>query len=91
MQGNTLVNQKLGYKFKDAILQDYISGVPGQINLLTVTGSGAKENADEYGATLARNACHFAPESWHSWAHYHQEGRKAALAAWNASQKLKLP
>jgi len=89
MQGNTLVNQKLGYKFKDAILQDYISGVPGQINLLAVTGSGAKESSDEYGATLARNACHFAPESWHAWAGYHDAGRKAAQQSWTLNQQAK--
>ncbi|MEP0792488.1 MULTISPECIES: eCIS core domain-containing protein [Cyanophyceae] len=87
MKGNERVNQKLGYKFKDAILQDYISGVPGQINLLTVTGSGAKGNTNEYGATLARNACHFVPESWHAWSGYHQQAREAAKKAWDLQQR----
>ena len=36
-----------------------------------------------YTATLARNACHFAPESWHSWEDHHH---KALLYAKKAHQ-----
>lgn len=87
MENNQRVNQTFGYKFKDAILQDYISGDYGQINLLTVTGTGAK-GTNEYGATLARNACHFVPESWHSWASYHQSAREKAKAAYSKKQEV---
>ena len=36
----------------------------------------------DYTSTLARNACHFAPESWHAWASFHEKGLAAADAAW---------
>jgi len=39
-----------------------------------------------YGATLARNACHFAPESWHAWADLHNQAVVKAKAA--ATKKL---
>lgn len=29
---------------------------------------------DRYFGLVSRNACHFAPESWHRWAAFHQEG-----------------
>ncbi|OLP17677.1 hypothetical protein BST81_15265 [Leptolyngbya sp. 'hensonii'] len=77
MQGNKLVNQKVGFKFKGAMTPDYISSLKGQLDLLAGDkpligqGTGAKGDTNSYGATLARNACHFVPESWHSWANYH--------------------
>src|SRR5207237_8586749 len=39
-----------------------------------------------YGATLARNDCHFAPESWHAWADLHNQAVEKAKAA--ATKKL---
>jgi len=49
-----------------------------------------------YGATLARNACHFAPESWHAWAQHHQEAEELAResrvalvsGAWETAEEL---
>ena len=36
--------------------------------------------ADRYFAMVERNACHFAPESWHRWARFHEEASDHALA-----------
>ncbi len=36
--------------------------------------------ADRYFAMVARNACHFAPDSWHRWARFHEEATDHALA-----------
>lgn len=52
--------------------------VPGQAGKKALAGK--KESA--YDAGLARNACHFAPESWHSWAEYHTKARALAGEAW---------
>ncbi|MFN9191226.1 MAG: DUF4157 domain-containing protein [Pseudanabaena sp.] len=74
MKGNALVNQKLGFKFEGAITPDYISGMAGQVELLKgIQSIGTKEDTNQYTPTLARNACHFVPESWHSWAIYHEK------------------
>ncbi len=87
---NELVNQILGYKFGGAIAPDYISGKAGQAELLTgAQSTGAKGETNGYGATLARNACHFVPESWHAWARYHEQARVHALEAHNARERAK--
>jgi hypothetical protein len=49
----------------------------------------AADHAEDYKATLARNACHFAPESWHTWADYHQKARDLAQTAVNIAAKSK--
>lgn len=36
--------------------------------------------SQRYFGLVARNACHFAPESWHRWARYHEEASDHALA-----------
>lgn len=48
--------------------------------------SGGGKQSTGYQATLARNACHFAPESWHSWADNHAKARAAATLAFQASR-----
>lgn len=40
------------------------------------------EASTDYASTLARNACHFAPESWHAWAGYHEKALEFADRAW---------
>jgi hypothetical protein len=49
------------------------------------------EASTDYSSTLARNACHFAPESWHAWSTYHEKARVKALAAFAERQKLTDP
>lgn len=47
-------------------------------------GYGQDEQHEQYFAALERNACHFAPESWHQWEGYHREAvRLAKIAALN--------
>jgi hypothetical protein len=87
---NELVNQKLGYKFKGAMAPDYVSGKAGQIDLLSgAQSTGAKGETNAYGAGLARNACHFVPESWHAWARYHEDARVHAQNAYDARERAK--
>lgn len=40
----------------------------------------ASLGADRYFGMVERNACHFAPESWHRWARFHEEATDHALA-----------
>jgi hypothetical protein len=40
------------------------------------------EEATNYASTLARNACHFAPESWHAWFNLHTKAREFAGLAY---------
>jgi len=91
-----VVSAKQGYKdaklgkakFAGAAVPDFISGVKGQADLLAGDspligqGTGARGSTNTYGATLARNACHFVPESWHAWADHHGKARALAQESW---------
>lgn len=46
-----------------------------------------KDKRTGYSATLGRNACHFAPESWHSWAEHHEKGLRFADQAHQAEEQ----
>jgi len=56
--------------------------IPGASKKKAVEG---KEKSTTYTAGLARNACHFPPESWHSWADSHKKALKLAKEAYEAS------
>ena len=45
---------------------------------------------DRYFGMVQRNACHFAPESWHRWARFHEEASDHALAYFHG-KKEKVP
>ncbi|HWG74248.1 MAG TPA: hypothetical protein VG184_09360 [Acidimicrobiales bacterium] len=81
--------------FKGAAVPDFISGKAGQADLLAGDkpvigqGIGAGGGTNAYGATLARNACHFVPESWHAWAGYHDAAITAARDSRAALRKAK--
>ncbi len=71
---------------------EQLSPVLGELNLMGVTGRGKYREGEnilpgtgkgetDYSAGLGRNACHFAPESWHSWAQYHTKARVLAQSA----------
>ena len=93
----TVRSAQLGYQsgklgkasFAGAAAPDFISGVKGQADLLAGDkpligqGTGARGDTNTYGATLARNACHFVPESWHAWADHHDKGRTLAQESWD--------
>ncbi len=90
MKGNSLVNQKLGFKFEGAITPDYISGKAGQVELLKgIQSIGTQEDTNQYTPTLARNACHFVPESWHSWASYHEKAIVKAKDSYTKTNQAK--
>lgn len=71
-----------------------LGGIPSELALMGIfdfkrakkKGVGGQDST-KYAATLARNACHFVPDSWHAWANYHEKARQAALAAYDAKQK----
>jgi hypothetical protein len=50
--------------------------------LATGKKTGDADPSQSYKGGLARNACHFAPESWHAWANYHRQARKLAREAY---------
>jgi hypothetical protein len=71
---------------------EQLSPVIGELNLMGITGRGKYREGEnilpgtgkgetDYSAGLGRNACHFAPESWHSWAKYHTTARTLAQSA----------
>jgi hypothetical protein len=63
----------------DAMVASTISSSAGQVELMKLKGSGAKGAENTHTLALARNACHFAPESWHTWKGYHDTALGLAL------------
>jgi hypothetical protein len=65
-------------------LEKVVSGVSGQhgadLPVRTDPGTVARGTGGAWGA-IARNACHFAPESWYAWKKYHLEARQHARNA----------
>jgi hypothetical protein len=59
-----------------------MGNVPGQEGKKALKG----DKTSEYTAGLARNACHFAPESWHSWAKYHNQALDSAKKAFDEQE-----
>ena len=68
----------------------------GELKLMNEMGGelGPEKRAEiddraetSYTAGLARNACHFAPHSWHAWATAHGKGVTLAKQAWDVSQE----
>ena len=57
-----------------------ITGATGEINQMGTDRKGGS-GTTMYMATLARNACHFAPESWHSWEDHHHKALTLARDA----------
>jgi hypothetical protein len=90
---------RLGEGFDDAVGNTGRGGgVLGEIRMMDmlplVEGKKAQKGEDgetapetSYSAGLARNACHFAPESWHAWAKYHQDARSKAREAYRLKQE----
>ncbi len=67
-------------------------GARGELALMGKLPGGKKEatGGDEeksYTGGLARNACHFAPESWHAWADHHQKAQALATQAFTKKQE----
>ena len=58
----------------------------GKIGVKEVRAGVAGEQETEYTAGLARNACHFAPHSWHAWAGAHLKALALAQESWSNRQ-----
>ena len=54
-----------------------------QVNKAT---SRKGEESEQYFAALERNACHFAPESWHQWRGYHERAIESARMSYINTQ-----
>jgi hypothetical protein len=61
-----------------------ISTTGDEIAQMKVDRKGALDSTTQYGATLARNACHFAPESWHAWEEHHRKALDLARQSYQA-------
>lgn len=55
-----------------------VSSAAGEVKALDEATAGL--GTDRYAGLLARNACHFAPFSWHRWAQFHNEAVEEARA-----------
>ncbi len=60
-----------------------MGGSTGKYGLPGGAGEFTEANAS---AALARNACHFAPETWYTWRRYHNEARTKATQAYGLNQ-----
>lgn len=63
-----------------------ISSVLDEVSQMTKDKKGALDDTTKYKVTLGRNACHFAPESWHSWEDHHHKALGLALESHQAMQ-----
>ncbi|HEX3426975.1 MAG TPA: hypothetical protein VHT30_12640 [Acidimicrobiales bacterium] len=69
-----------------------ISGIPGEVGMMANDSPGGGSSnplapsTTSYRSTLARNACHFAPESWHSWEDHHRKALAAAEKSFDLQQ-----
>jgi hypothetical protein len=52
-----------------------------------LTMDGRNKASETYLSNVARNACHFAPQSWYRWKEYHERARKKANQAHAAKEK----
>lgn len=63
----------------------------GELSLMGTFGGGKQtvkgSPETSYSAGLARNACHFAPQSWHAWAGYHEQALELAKSAHALNEK----
>lgn len=69
-----------------------ITGIAGELGMMANDSPGGGSNnpfapaTTSYRSTLARNACHFAPESWHSWEDHHRKALQAAKRSFDLNQ-----
>ena len=64
----------------------------GELKLMGEVGDEARaelpgQSETSYTAGLVRNACHFAPQSWHAWAAAHNKALALADQAWAKNRK----
>ncbi|MGH9070028.1 MAG: hypothetical protein ACRDX8_02395, partial [Acidimicrobiales bacterium] len=84
-------DEKLGSAKFSGATKALISGKAGQLELIFgIQGIGNEGAENKYKAGLARNACHFVPESWHAWASYHDQARVVANDAYQLGVKAGL-
>jgi hypothetical protein len=66
-----------------------ISSILDEVGMMAKDKKGALGDTTAYKATLGRNACHFAPESWHSWEDHHHKALGLARESFQAMQAAK--
>lgn len=63
------------------------SGKRSDAELQNLTADGRNRMSETYLANVARNACHFAPQSWHRWREHHERALALARSSWRTKQK----
>ena len=61
-----------------------VGGKKAELALELLTIDGRNKKSETYLGNAARNACHFAPQSWFRWKEYHEKAREIAGRAWRA-------
>ena len=70
--------------FEGALTQ---SGQALDLAFQKLTMDGRNKGSETYLSNVARNACHFAPQSWYRWKEYHERARAKAKQAHGAKNK----
>jgi hypothetical protein len=70
--------------FKGALTQ---TGMGLDLAFEKLTTDGRNKASETYMSNVARNACHFAPQSWFRWKEYHERARAKAKQAYGAKEK----
>jgi len=66
---------------------EYVTKEGGSTAKYMLPGSSREFTAANASAALARNACHFAPETWKTWRRYHEQARDLAERAYRLRQR----
>ncbi len=91
----TETKKKLGLKSLEFEGAANVGSVSAELQHMGYLPGGGKKKAlsgdktTAYASTLVRNACHFAPESWHAWADHHNKAVGLAISAHGKSEAAK--
>ena len=66
---------------KKAGVASWVAGMHGIDTVLDADPATKKQGGGGVWGATARNACHFAPQSWYSWKGYHEKARQLAKTA----------
>lgn len=64
----------------------FMGMIPGHAGKSLVKRDGEKDETTSYEAGLARNACHFPPDSWNAWQRYHNQAVVKARESYRVTQ-----
>jgi hypothetical protein len=95
LRPGTSFQGEMGFSGKEKPLLGKVAAIKNYDWATREGGAGSKypinkgeATASNASAALARNACHFAPETWHTWRRYHDEARRCAQDIQVVKQQL---